>query len=286
VKVSDKLLCLNESPAGITKSIVEITGIEEKDGRVYADTRTLFPPWYEGGTGFFDVGLLDKREEFSSCPTLYLHFSGKIPEIDEKNFFSTIMNFAGEFKLLVECWAMAFEKELRDPKYLSHDPYEGAWLTGFTRKHGNRFQHELVHQYLGSLDYDQRLTGINKIYDTRYPFREVDLITPLLHQMQTDILEVMREESELVSLLFSEQNSDRNKRCLRTLFERYFGPKSLIGMPRNLFAEEEEKNDKNPTRRARILPSIITLINRGACEAEREAARHIYRHITGHDYPR
>lgn len=281
LKVGDKLLRLESSPVGITKCILEVTGIASKDGYTYADTTTLFPPWYEGGDGFFDTSTLDDRDSYTNFPVLYLTFIGQIPELDPDNFFGMIMNFAGEFKTLVECWAMAFNKELRDPKYLSHDPYEGFWLQEFGRKYGGRFQHELVHRYLCHVDWDQCLTGINKIYNTRVRWKEIDLISPLLEQMQTDILEVMRGEPELI-LLFSEEASTLAKRRMRALFERYYGPKEMTHRPQK--SPTPQTPEYNP-RKLRIIPGIIALIQGGKTAAEREAARHIYHHITGNTYP-
>jgi hypothetical protein len=100
--------------------------------------------------------------------------------------------------------------------------------------------------------------------------------------MQTDILERLHEDPDLITEFFKDDASEWTRRRLRALFERYYGPKSMTHEPR-LDAENYETARTAAAYDDKLL-KVINMINRGASEGERAAARAVYRHRTGRDY--
>jgi hypothetical protein len=212
---------------------------------------------------------------------LYLGFHGQIPH-KEESFFAKIMVLAGEFAVLSRLWASAHEERLRSEQFMNRGPYDGAWKGGFEKKHGTRFKHREVGDQLTFAFEEARIDGINKIYDDKRSWAPVDLVSPLLWQMQTDILERLHEDLDLITKLFRDDASEWTRRRLRALFERYYGPKGMTREPQ--LDPENYETARTAAAYDDKLLKVINMITRGASEGERAAARAVYKHRTGHDY--
>lgn len=276
-----KLLALRIEGSSVHKTIFEVTDRAEKNGKEYISTRGLFPEYYADGEGFFPAEELVKPLS-SMYPTLYLAYYGPIPQRHRDDpklpFYDKIMWLATDFNLLVECWALAHSPELRQSDAFSHDPFEGYWRREFGRKHSRSFEHDLVWRQLTGVLMEGDMRGINRIYDTSR-WETKDLISPLLFQMQTDILEKLYEDESLLGYLFGENVSEYWKKRLAVIVENYYGPKGIVHI-------EQRRVQVQPLVQVdhHLLHRLERIIKESHFEGEKEAARRLYKRMMGRDF--
>ena len=303
--VGNHLLHLSRgSGDALLKSISQITRLAMKDyphphGTVekmlYVHMKALFPETSRGFEGFFPaVSVLSEDTLDFHDNGVYFHYfpvgtKERQREEEEgksrpKSFFERMHNHAGELRILISCWAIAHNPDMLKKGYWSYDPFESYWRNEFAKRYGRRFQHERVWDQLQNV-LEGELRGINKIYDdTTWRMDRTDLVTPLLHQMQTDILERLFEDESLVEILFRDDDPEYIKRCLKTVFEQYYGPKSVAYVGHRKEYHHGEKSSNLTYATVKKLRAIEVLIKRGATEGEREAAREAYQRVAGHAY--
>ena len=147
-------------------------------------------------------------------------------------------------------------------------------MHGFGKMHGSSFRHEFVGRVLTDVWIESDLHGVNKIYDDR---RNVDFISPLLEQMQEDILVALGRDPKLADVLFEAQAPGYWRRTLEVIFQEYFGPKGIIV----LTAAFADWKPAKPDRRLRILEGIIRT---SSFDGERANAAALYKKLSGREY--
>lgn len=275
VGVGMRYMRLDPIGDALRKSIIQITRISDRESLHH---RILFPEYYEGATGFFP------QEELFKYPqdALYLVFEGKVPERDRDKlpFIDRMMFFATELQVLIECWALVHSSYLRAnvKNRLSHDPYQGLWEEEFSVRHGERFHHRQVWSQLELLMYNDDLRGINRIYDTRR-WDPLDLISPLLFQMQTDIIDRLWEEEGLLEFLFGEEHAGEYwRKRLKVILERYYGPSGMVHLPQKNHSVPSSRRIDPESNRARLR----RIIKESHFEGERNAAIEFYKYWFGY----
>lgn len=264
------------------KRIFRVDWVEATDdGRKRVGTTTLWPEDEKDFQGFLTLEKDLYGERASWPPCVYFVYTGPLPERNPQKpptFFSKVKDLARSFKVLVECWAIVTSPQIREHlnEMWSHDIYEEYWKEGFARKHGMKFRHVEVSEILSRVLWPESLYGINRIYDD---LRGRDLVSPLLRQMQDDILEALFKEPELADLIFSEANGKHWNQRLEILFERYYGPKEVVCVPQPV--RVSRPTDGNG-RFSHALEVIKRLIQRPETNlGVREAALAAYERITG-----
>jgi len=283
-----KLLQISTGGGVLLKSILEIIRIEKvfqegKEETVFR-TKTLFPEVHKGAEGFC-VGY---DPFFNDQQVLFLVYSAKnntnIKKVTTRkrklSFYEKILGFASDLAVLIECWAICHAPHGAFDKYWSADPLQAFWKKEFSKRHPEKnFHHiEVWHQLEFTL-MEGTLTGINRIYDNRYSLHfdaHKDLISPLLHQMQIDILEAMYQDPYLEKMILNVE-SEYLKNRLRVIFEMWYGPKDLQVAPN--FSKNQQ--GVPPSNKARKLELLERLIKRGATEGEKEAAKAAWERISG-----
>ncbi len=283
LKVGDRLLALDAAANGFLKRIVEIIDV----GNLVFYTRILFPISDRGFEGFMPVSAVTEISE--QFPTLYLLYDGPDPgeengKKSRKSFYEKMYEYAGDLKILIECWCLALFPETRDEKIWSFDPYEMKWRTEFREIHGSKYQHVMVWEYLWQVLVGGNLRGINQIYDdTNCRWRKIDLITPVLAQMQEDILWAMLENNSLVSLLFGEKAGEHWKARLGVILEKYYAPRDVLCVPRPDYFEKLNTSDtsERKVKERWLMEKMLAIIETSHFEGEKEAARRVYEKLAG-----
>ena len=157
----------------------------------------------------------------------------------------------------------------------------------FSRKHFSDFQIRLVAQILENFLWTGEITGIKRIWDG---LDGEDLLTPLMLQIQSEILDILFENEELALKLFSPENSEYWLKRMEVLIERYYAPRNLINVPQPKSSIPKQKSFTEyisglDYRTRRRLKLVEELIKRGATDGEKAAARESYKRVSGIDYP-
>ncbi len=277
IKPGMLLMSLSLNGGTILKGIDRVSGItNDPNGDDTVHLESKFPEYYEGNTGFTSRRFVDESLN-NNYPTLYLRYHGKIPkrEPNQLSHYDKIMWYATDFKLLVECWALAHSQNLRDSPSWSHDSYHSIWYTEFRNKHGSRFQHDLVSSLLDQVLYEGDMRGLHKIYDDRNMWSNKDLITPLLVQMQNDIVHRLLEDPDMVSFLFGENAGSYWNRRLSIILDKLYAPSQMVYV--GVAASASAQTPYNEA----LLERLSKIIQQSHYEGERQAARKLIAKLTG-----
>lgn len=201
---------------------------------------------------------------------------------------------------MIELWSLSLNPKLRDNNIWSADQHHGYWNANFGKMHGKKLWHEHVFWVLDDIRYTANLREEQFSTDCMYPefshkrsiqwiyepahwmgSDSVDFITPILHQMQADIIAAMLEDDELVLYLMRGMQREDLARNTRVLFENYYAH-GIIRVQSMDEAGIWKADDNSPFDRR--LKLIERLILRGSTEGERSAAQNLYKRISGHDY--
>jgi len=263
----------------LSKNIFRITKIE--DGVVY--TRIEWPPSGQGWEGAFRLKSYHPLENGVSSPTLDLIFQGRLPEsLRKPSFLEKVREYASDMSVLIECWAIVKNPDFLKKDYFSFDPFERFWRAEFERMHHDEFKHKDVWEQLQFVQQTGSLKGINRILDDR---RNLDLINPLLEQMQYEILTELRQKPELVEVIFSKEASSYWQKWMRVIFERYYGPKGMVFVGEAPVEEPREMKirslDEKTQRRLEVIGKIIKGTK---FDGVREAAKAAWERLTGRPF--
>lgn len=232
-----QILRLDLSGKVIRKTRLRVREISKQNGAVAIETKTIAPENEAGFEGFFSESCLREIDGTSSTGvSLYLRMieSGTSQKqrqannpLKKKTFFETMEEYAMDLKILIECWAIAYNPKLRGEEHLSFDPFEMYWLREWKKEHGDLYRHREVYNHLMHLLQYGEIQGINKIYNDGRLGRKVDYITPLLHQMQEDVLTKMFEDVSLVGIFFGENVSEHVAKRMKVFFDRYYSTREV-----------------------------------------------------------
>jgi hypothetical protein len=286
LKAGDRLLRLYLTGMVIKKDVIEVNEVKVKeDHRKVVYFTIVFPRRDAGFGGFFTLDEMSKgTPEWINAEsgldrkgeTLYLRYDGPADANatePSKSFFEKIADLASAFQTLVTAWTLAHVVDSRSGTHISHDYYYGQWVHGFGNMHGSSFRHEFVGRVLTDVWMESDLHGVNKVYDDR---RNVDLISPLLEQMQEDILVALGKDPNLANVIFEAQAPEYWKRTLEVIFQEYYGPKGII-----VLTPAINSGFTRYDRRLVILEGIIRTSN---FEGERNNAAALYKKLAGKEF--
>lgn len=287
LKPGCKLLLVDGNGMKTIYAVQEVTGA----GGVVR-TVTELPKHSAGFKGFFraENALIPVRDYDLSMNGIYFLYEETEESCKRErkpNFLERVMEMASQFGVLVECWAIAHAQEGEFKDSLSHDAYLLYWADKFRNMYGRRFEHVSVAQILVDVACTASLSGINRIYDDRNrdwlnrPL--VDKVTPLLEQMQADILVRLLDDAGLFDRIFPEHASIYWKRRLQVIVEQFNAPKEVEVS--NKKAGPIKPRVPLAENKRRRLRSIIHIIERPDTEEGLRACAHaVYERIMGCPY--
>lgn len=284
--IGQHYLSLAPGDGALIKTIFKVTGINRTARGVEIETQTVWPQSCEGWDGFFPAECLRKALDDSAddgYQRLVLKYEGPLPTNDNPCFYEQVARMATDFSVLVEAWAVTHKPSILEENHLSHHPYVAVWEDGFRKQHGNRFHHRDVSRWFQYFDECRTLNGVNEILDDTHDSflffgsNGKDLVTPLLEQMQQDILKKLFGKEELALLLFK---GEYMRRRLAVVMERYY-ERRIECVPQDRRHRGDRTRERMGDRRLKVLE---TLIRRGATEGERMTAKAAWERITGREY--
>ena len=296
VQKDDKLLHVDQTGQK-TLSVVE--KVESTDGRGWPTvyTRTILPKHNADWHGFFPAHHLKLHERDSDVCDYGIYFlykeTGEHQQRERKpSFYEQMMEKVGQLSVLLECWAIVHAPAGTFDDAWSHDSFVWYWATEFGKQHGNKFSHVGVEQTLEGIGQTGDLRGVSRIYNDRnrdwIGRPQVDKITPLMEQMQNDILQRLLEDKTMFERIFSEKASAYWKRRLQVIVEMFNAPRALVISEQKAEGATHQPflrlRDLDP-KKQRQLASIIHIIERTDTEEGlKECARAIYQRIMGRPY--
>ncbi len=298
IQAGDRILHVND--AG-NKTLFRIERLESADGRgcpmLY--TKTLLPNHSKDFQGFFPANhtVIPERDyDLSDYGIYFLYLETAEHRQREKqpSFCERVMEMANQLSVLIECWSIAHAPAGTLDDAWSHDSFTMYWGPEFHKKYGNRFEHVNVDLTLENIVQGGDLRGISRIYNDRNKTclgqPVVDKITPLMEQMQNDILQRLLEDDTLFGRIFPEKASRYWKRRLQVIVEMFNAPRGLVVSERKTDNTTHQSfrnlQDLDP-KKQRQLASIIHIIERQDTEEGlKECARAVYQRIMGRPYER
>ncbi len=288
LREGDRLLRLHLADTVIQKSVIEVDEVKVHAGdrTVYYFT-TIFPRRDAGFGGFFSIAEVEQGSpEWAKAEagfshdneTLYLRYEGPDDAYagnPSNSFFEKVADLASAFQTLVTAWTLAHVEDARSGRYISHDYYYGHWLHGFGTMHGPRFRHGFVSGVLTDVWMRSDLRGVNRVYNDH---RDIDLVSPLLQQMQEDVLEALGKDPSLAKILFDAQAPEYWRRTLGIIFQEFYGPKGII-----ILTSVTDPGTARYDWRLEILAGIIRTSH---FEGERGNTAALYKRIAGRAFER
>jgi len=279
LKAGDLLLNIHCAEKALIKSLIRITEI--KEGVIY--TRCVWPEYDSGFEGFFRAkNLIEVDSFFLSFSFIY---KGRIPEKPlNPSLYERVAELQSDLGVLIECWAMVKNSEFQEQNLFSFDPYEYFWRSKFREENGDKFQHDKIWKILSSARESADLSTIEEVFYQQ----ETDLdrwVSPLLEQMQYEILTELRDKPELTEKIFSEQASEFWQKRMKVLFERYYGPKEMVFVAEVASGKETPRAGSIDEKTRKKLDIIEKIINGGTqFEGLRQAAKAAWERLTGKPY--
>ena len=292
VSTGQEILHVNENGQ---KTLFRVSNIEPGSDGTTLYTTTILPKAIADYQGFFPANHLVIPEKDYDLYNygIYFLYSNKFAEKTRErkpSFFEQMQDKAGLFKCLVECWCIAHAPEGTFEKCWSHDSFTMFWGPEFQKKHGNRFDHVNVGYALDYVSETGDLHGISRVYDTRRTDfmgkPKVDKITPLMEQMQADILQKLLEDETMFARIFPKNASKYWKQRLRVIVEMFYAPRDLaLGKGSNSTHQPFRNLEDLEPKKQRQLSSIIHIIERDDTEPGLlECAKQVFERLMGRPY--